>query len=201
MDGINGIAAIEAIISGMTLMALSARSGDLEGAVVAATLAAASAGFLPWNFPKASVFMGDVASGTLGYIFAALCLRYSARGGSFVAAALPLTPFVFDTSVTLVRRIVKREPFWRPHRSHYYQRLTSLGWTQTAVSLAWAGLALVSSVVALQFEKWRWSRSVCAVVVLIIVHGGVAVAIAREERRCARVPVATPAANDRDHPA
>lgn len=57
------------------------------------------AGFLPWNFPSASIFMGDVGSATLGLLLASLVVRHVAvTDGSFIRAVLPMMPFILDTS-------------------------------------------------------------------------------------------------------
>src|ERR1051326_3449597 len=127
MDGLNGIASIEAIVCGATMALLASRHGDVAGAVLAAAVAGAAAGFLPWNL-AGSIFMGDIGSGTLGFTFAVTALRLPTDGGSFAAAALPLAPFLFDTAVTLVRRAFNREFLFHAHRSHFYQRLNQLGW-------------------------------------------------------------------------
>lgn len=182
MDGINGIATLEAIVVASTIAVLLMQSGDEEGALLAAALAGAASGFLPWNFPHAAVFMGDVASGTIGFLLAFLAVR-SASAGLFFAALLPMLPFLADALITLVRRALRRENVLTPHRSHFYQRLNQTGVRQSAVSTIWTSMALVGSVGAV-----RWMHSsplarawiVMAVVVLI---GGVFCVVTYRESR------------------
>jgi Fuc2NAc and GlcNAc transferase len=121
MDGIDGIAAAEAVF-----IATAATLLPLAGAPspVALVFAAACAGFLAWNWPPARIFMGDVGSGFLGY-FIAVAAVVAARE-SPVALFVWLTlggVFFADSTVTLVRRMVRGERVDAAHRSHAYQRL------------------------------------------------------------------------------
>ena len=170
MDGINGIASLQAIVSGAALMVLFSRAGDVEGTVVGAALAAAALGFLPWNFPSASVFMGDVGSSALGFCFASLSIRLANHNGSVLAAFLIFMPFLADTGVTLLRRAIAGESVLTAHRSHYYQKLTALGWGHAAVSSLWLILAMMSAGVALNLQRMRSSGQYLALVVLIGLH-------------------------------
>ena len=181
MDGINGIASTEAIVCGVTLGLLFGRASDIGGQVIAFSLAAAALGFLPWNFPTASIFMGDVGAYMFGFFFSALALRAGAEH-MLIPAALPLLPFVADATVTLMRRIVKGEAFFRAHRSHYYQRLNILGWSHGRVTTLWTGLAVACSMVALAYESLSSVNRALAVVALLAVHAGVALSITAAER-------------------
>jgi UDP-N-acetylmuramyl pentapeptide phosphotransferase/UDP-N-acetylglucosamine-1-phosphate transferase len=152
MDGINGIASLQALAAGMSLAIMFVLNGDSIAAAASVALGAAALGFLPWNLPSGSIFMGDGGSVTFGFGFAALVLRLATSGGSFLAGVLIFTPFLLDTGLTLARRIFRRERFFSAHRSHYYQRLVNLGWSHAATSLLWFGLAVLSSGAALAVE-------------------------------------------------
>lgn len=178
MDGINGIAAAQAVIAGLGLTVLFVQVGDEAGAVASFASAAAAVGFLPWNFPRASVFMGDVGSTTLGFLFGALVLRAAADGVPLLAAALPFAPFVLDSGATIALRIYRREPFFStPHRLHFYQRLVTGGWSHTGVTLTYSLLALGSSLVAVAYGTLTPELRVIAVALLVSVHLGIAAAI------------------------
>lgn len=181
MDGINGIASTEAIVCGVTLGVLFNRASDLPGQVVAFSLAGAALGFLPWNFPSASIFMGDVGAYMFGFFFSALALRAGAEH-MLVPAALPLLPFMADATVTLVRRMAKGEAFYRAHRSHYYQRLNILGWSHARVTMLWTVLAVACSVVALAYESLSPGSRAVAVAALVALHAVVALCITAAER-------------------
>jgi UDP-N-acetylmuramyl pentapeptide phosphotransferase/UDP-N-acetylglucosamine-1-phosphate transferase len=181
MDGINGIASTQAVVCGVTLGLLFARVSDTAGQTVAFALAGAALGFLPWNFPSASIFMGDVGAYVFGFFFSALALRAGAQQ-MLVPAALPLLPFLADATVTLLRRMAKGEAFFRAHRSHYYQRLNILGWSHARVTALWTILAVLSSAVALAYDSLSAVTRAVAVAALLVVHAVVALSIMAAER-------------------
>ncbi|KAF1709680.1 lipopolysaccharide biosynthesis protein [Pseudoxanthomonas sangjuensis] len=119
MDGINGLATSQAMIAAAGLALVLPQPWNW----LAAGLAAAAAGFLPFNFPRARIFLGDVGSGGLGYALAALL-----TAGLVVAPdaygwlALPVCAFVVDAGFTLAWRMLKGERWWTPHVEHVYQR-------------------------------------------------------------------------------
>lgn len=135
MDGIDGLAAGEAVTVGLTAALLLARVGS-PLAVLALLTAGASAGFLVWNWPPARIFMGDVGSGFLGFLFAALALA-SENAGTLPALVwlILLGVFFVDTTITLVRRMLRGERWYAAHRSHAYQRIVQSGWPHRRVTL------------------------------------------------------------------
>ena len=169
MDGVNGIAAIEAIVCGSAQAALFVRSGDLAAAGVVAGAAASAAAFLVYN-RRGTVFMGDTGSTTLGFLFAVAAVRLSHQNVSFVAAALPLAPFLLDTLVTLFRRAIRGEPLLRAHRSHFYQRLNQRGWSHIAVALTWGALAAVSAIAGLLYDAASGATQVAMLLAVVVLH-------------------------------
>ena len=122
MDGIDGPASMEAISVGAAGAWLSWQAGAHDAAVLAALLAFAVLGFLPWNFPRARIFMGDDGSGFLGLVLGGLCLQAGAVAMPlFWAWVILLGVFVVDASYTLMRRLVRREAVHQAHRTHGYQ--------------------------------------------------------------------------------
>ncbi|HUJ12284.1 MAG TPA: glycosyltransferase family 4 protein [Thermoanaerobaculia bacterium] len=178
MDGVNGIAAAQAITAGVTLTLLFSTHHDAGGAAVACAIAAAAAGFLPWNFPKARVFMGDVGSAPLGFLFAVLILRANSEFG-LVPATLPLFPFLFDASVTLVRRMARRERFFHAHRTHFYQQLSQVSGSHVVATAVWSGLAILSSIAALAYPALSDRNRLLVLLAVAGVHTAVAIAIWR----------------------
>lgn len=140
MDGINGIAGVQAFTTGLG-MALIAHTGAAgEGAApiqFCAVLAGAGLGFLPHNFPKARMFMGDVSSAPLGFLLAFAGVWLSAELGwdLLLPLALMHTNFVFDTGITLLRRVSRGEKWYLPHREHFYQRFIRGGKSHSFVTL------------------------------------------------------------------
>lgn len=136
IDGIDGIAATQALLWALALAWMAA--GPARWLAIAT--AAACVGFLPFNFPRARIFLGDVGSGTLGYLLATT--------SAAAMAALPLehAPLVFlpasaclvDSGLTLAGRMVRGERWWQPHVQHLYQRLARR-FGHPRVTLGYAG--------------------------------------------------------------
>ena len=150
MDGINGIAASQALVLGAVLAWL----GSGAWAWLALALAAACAGFLPFNFPRARIFLGDVGSGAVGFAVAALAaVAVGTRGLEHsIALSLPLSAFLVDAGLTLVRRIVRGERWWLPHTQHAYQVWArQSGHTfVTAAYVAWTVLGAIAMMVLME---------------------------------------------------
>ena len=118
MDGIDGIAGGQALCAGVFGGALLLLSGSAGLASVAFLVAAATAGFLAWNWAPAKIFMGDVGSGFLGFTFGALAVASENDGGvPLLLWVLLLGVFVVDATVTLLRRtLARRGAVRRPPR-------------------------------------------------------------------------------------
>jgi UDP-N-acetylmuramyl pentapeptide phosphotransferase/UDP-N-acetylglucosamine-1-phosphate transferase len=129
MDGMDGFAAGMAVIGFGGFAVLGWLSGQPLFGALSLIVAAAAGGFLLSNFPPARIFMGDVGSSVLGFLAAAFML-WADRDGIFPLwiGILVFSPFIVDATVTLIKRILRRERFWEAHKTHYYQRLVQLGW-------------------------------------------------------------------------
>ena len=123
MDGIDGIAGIETISTCIVMGAILHYTGAAAWVVkLHFLLAAASTGFLLWNFPPAKIFMGDAGSGFLGIMIGALVLISANINQSFLWSWLIiLAIFIIDATTTLLRRILRGERVFDAHRSHAYQ--------------------------------------------------------------------------------
>ncbi|HET7842615.1 MAG TPA: hypothetical protein VFL14_00580 [Xanthomonadales bacterium] len=146
MDGSNGLLAGHAAIVLATLA--YAATFDLLVAGLCGAAAAAALGFLPFNFPRARIFLGDVGSGVLGLAIGVGIWQAHERAVMLLPAGLVLASgFLFDATATLVVRIVRRERFAQRHREHLYQWLVRSGWSHTAVALAyWAWTAACAGI-------------------------------------------------------
>ncbi|HDS1775024.1 glycosyltransferase family 4 protein [Pseudomonas putida] len=122
MDGIDGIASVEAIAvcaGGALIYWLTGHAALVAGPLL---LAFAVAGFLIWNFPPAKIFMGDAGSGFLGLVLGALSIQAAwADPSLFFSWLILLGVFVVDATCTLVHRLVRGEKVYEAHRSHGYQ--------------------------------------------------------------------------------
>ncbi|CAN5598020.1 glycosyltransferase family 4 protein [soil metagenome] len=147
MDGINGITGLT--VSAWAIVVLVAGSGSTgPAATLLAALALGQAmGFLPWNVPRARMFLGDSGSYLFGALIAGAVLEShtsASTGSAWLVVIAPLTIYLFDTGFTLLRRAGKRAPLLAAHREHLYQRLWPSGTQQhMQVALLVAGLSLL----------------------------------------------------------
>lgn len=138
MDGADGLAAGQALLSLAAAGAASLRGG-LEGlALVSGLLAGSVAGFLIHNWHPARIFMGDSGSTFLGFVFGSLAASaWFEPARAALPAAIwicPLAPFLADATITLARRILRGERWYAAHRQHFYQRLIERGWSHRRVA-------------------------------------------------------------------
>ena len=182
MDGIDGIAGVQGVCAGLAWSVAGYCLGQPAVTGCGGLLAAGCAGFLVHNWSPAKIFMGDVGSAFLGFLFAVLPLLAVAGAGDgalspATAARLPafgvlvVWPFVGDGALTLVRRALKREPVWKAHRSHLYQRLVQTGWSHAQVSGWYAVWAVVCAATG---GWWLSGRPGAAVLVLAVPVGTLA---------------------------
>ena len=148
--------------------------------LIAAALCGAMLGFAPFNRPVARVFLGDVGSLPIGLLLGWCLLQLAWHQHLTAALLLPLY-YLADATITLFRRIARREPFWAAHRSHFYQHATNNGFQVARVAgevfvlnLALASLALVST---------RTDLAAYSVPLLLIGAGLVALVLYRFSRK------------------
>ena len=137
MDGIDGIASIEAISVSLGGAWLWFAAGSGSGWIAALLFAACVAGFLVWNFPPAKIFMGDAGSGFLGLAVAILALWCGHDSPAlFWSWFILVGCFMVDATTTLVRRVRRGGRFSEPHRTHAYQYASRLHGSHKSVTLA-----------------------------------------------------------------
>ena len=129
MDGLDWMTVAEVVpITGAMVVLGSFGEFPVSATIVAAALCGAMVGFAPFNRPVAKVFLGDVGSLPIGLLLG-WCLLQLAWHQQLAAALLLPLYYLSDATVTLLRRLARREPFWAAHRSHFYQRATDNGFT------------------------------------------------------------------------
>ncbi len=138
MDGIDGLASIEAItvsLGGALLYLLG--PGAMEQWAAPVLLAVTVAGFLFWNFPPARIFMGDAGSGFLGIVLGLFSIQAAWIAPQFFWSWLILLGvFIVDATWTLIRRFLRGEKIYEAHRSHAYQYASRYYKSHKTVSLA-----------------------------------------------------------------
>ncbi|MCX7315084.1 MAG: glycosyl transferase, partial [Alphaproteobacteria bacterium] len=181
MDGIDWMTVAEfvPITAGLALIGFLGAL-PTQGVVVAVALCGGLIGFAPFNKPVARIFLGDVGSLPIGLLLSWLLVLLAGNGHLAAALVLPLY-YLADATLTLLRRMANREPFWQAHRTHFYQRATDHGFSVSKIvarvfavnialvalataSVAWPGplsatVALCGGSVLVGWLLYRFSRS------------------------------------------
>ena len=168
MDGIDGIASVEALTIGLGgAILIVYTEGDQTTAIVGLILAAASLGFLPSNWNPAKIFMGDVGSIPLGFLSAWILLSLASEGHGAAAFILSLV-FFADATLTLFKRLFRGEKIWQAHNQHFYQRAIQRGLSHSQTTLG----ALFTNSVLIGIALWSTQgRALIAIIISFIVIG------------------------------
>jgi UDP-GlcNAc:undecaprenyl-phosphate GlcNAc-1-phosphate transferase len=154
IDGLNGLAGGVTLIACLFIVFIAEQHGGWFAYAAAGLLAAGVAGFLPFNFPKARIFMGDVGSQFCGFMLAVLAIVASRFDGvelSFLLMPMLLSGVLFDVGFTLIRRALQGEAVTQPHRGHLYQVAHRSGLPAVAVTLVHWGFAIFGGACCLVF--------------------------------------------------
>jgi UDP-N-acetylmuramyl pentapeptide phosphotransferase/UDP-N-acetylglucosamine-1-phosphate transferase len=164
MDGIDGMTGVETIsvaggVALIVLATVAAAGGEWSRAPMAAVVAGGAAGFLVLNWHPARVFIGDVGAVSLGFLVGYLLVWLAAAEGQWAAAIL--LPFYYwaDATLTLIPRLIRREPVWEGHRRHSYQIAVRNGRSHAWVAgrVALHNVVLVAlALVSLKGGAWPW---------------------------------------------
>lgn len=187
MDGMDGFAGGMAVFGFATFALLGWLSGSEAFFTINTIIAAASAGFLIFNFPPAKIFMGDTGSSTLGFLAAGIAL-WADRDGIFPlwVSVLVFSPFIVDATVTLLRRMLRGERVWKAHKTHYYQRLVQLGWGHRRTVLAEYALMAACAASALWMVNKSPSIQYMAIGVWAVIYMVLTVGVIALERKTLR---------------
>lgn len=146
MDGTDGLASTQALFVFIATGGVFWWHGIYSLSWLALILSAAVAGFLVWNWPRAKIFMGDVGSGFLGYLVAAFFITgYVVHGVPFFWGLIMYSVFLFDATLTLLRRFWAGDKWYLPHRLHAYQRLIQSGWSHQKLLFAFILVNLLNA--------------------------------------------------------
>ena len=159
MDGVNGISALHGIVVGLVWCLAGWRTPGTGFAAVGLLIAAGCAGYLPWNFPIARGFLGDVGSYFLGaWLGVGAIVGLQAQ----IAPALVLAPlsiYLLDTGSTLMRRVARKESLLTAHRGHVYQQLVRLGWSHGR-SAGFVAALTIATTLLVSIQTWAgWSMA------------------------------------------
>ena len=166
MDGLD-LMTVSEVVPITAAMVLLGWLGDLPepAIIIAAALCGAMLGFAPFNRPVAKVFLGDVGSLPIGLLLGWCLLQLAWHQHVAAALLLPLY-YLADATLTLLRRMAKREPFWAAHRTHFYQRATDHGLKVSRVAAE--AFALNVLLAALAVATIEFDRSVASLLLLAL---------------------------------
>lgn len=163
MDGVDGISGGHAVVTGVVLAAAGSFWQEPWLSLIGLVIGASFGGFLPWNLLRRGTFLGDTGSYLLGGALAAAVVAGMLRGVPAVVLFAPLSIYLADTVVTLLRRMSNAEPWFAAHRSHTYQRLAAGGLSHrasaTIVTVASAlsgGVGLAAGVLGASSHAAAW---------------------------------------------
>jgi len=151
-DGVDGLAAGVCVIIAATMAVIAFDLGRPQPGVLAALTAGAALGFLVYNFPPASSFMGDCGANLLGLLMGVITVEAAVKTAAVVSFVLPLillaVPFL-DTTFVVLKRLKYRQPIYRSDTEHFHHRMARIGFSSRrtigylyAWTLMLAGLAL-----------------------------------------------------------
>lgn len=181
LDNMNGLAAGTAIIAGTTRLLLFNQTGNAEGAIASAVFIGACAGFLVFNFPTASIFMGDSGSFTIGFALAALNLSTSSEAFTKTTFSILVFPVlvlalpIFDTALVSAARYFSGRAISQGGRDHASHRLVAIGLSETsAVLILWTISAAAGAIALILYNVgFSYALFFAAIILLGLVLFGV----------------------------
>ncbi|MDY0235756.1 MAG: MraY family glycosyltransferase [Gudongella sp.] len=172
IDGLDGLAGGVAFISSLSFMFVAIKMElDFVG-VLAALVAGACLGFLPFNFNPAKIFMGDTGSLFLGYMLAVISIEGALKSVATIAMIIPIIILgvpIFDTTFAIFRRLLKGQSIMAADKSHLHHRLLEKGFTQKQTVLILYGISGIFGLFAVLVSKANSSQAVFMSAILFVV--------------------------------
>ncbi len=171
IDGLDGLAAGVSSIAAVALLSILLIQHDTSFTllVMAAALAGACFGFLPYNFNPAKIFMGDTGATFLGFVLA--CISIQGPFKTYVAFTVPLLVLglpIFDTLFAIIRRIIKRQPIMAPDRGHLHHRLIDMGFSHRTAVIILYGLSAMLAISGIVMLFSDFSRALILIVSVVL---------------------------------
>ncbi|MGA3603189.1 glycosyltransferase family 4 protein [Lysinibacillus agricola] len=173
IDGLDGLAAGVSTIALITLAVMAFIMGNMFVLAIAAILAAASIGFLFYNFHPAKIFMGDTGALFLGFMISVLALL-GFKNVTFVSLIIPIIILgvpISDTFFAIVRRVRMKKKWSDPDKSHLHHRLLDMGFTHRQTVLLIYGIAMMFGLAAVIFSMAKvWGAILLVAVILTAIE-------------------------------
>ena len=167
MDGSDGIAAGMAVIGFLAYGITAYIAGDESFALKNGIIVMCTLSFLLFNFSPSKIFMGDVGSISLGFLSGAMgIIGWQKELWALWFPLLIFSPFIIDATTTLLKRLSRKEKFWKAHRDHYYQRLILLGWSHKKTALISYLVMICVSIISLYINYLNDYKSILIIIFL-----------------------------------
>ncbi|MBP3337295.1 MAG: undecaprenyl/decaprenyl-phosphate alpha-N-acetylglucosaminyl 1-phosphate transferase [Clostridia bacterium] len=171
IDGLDGLAAGVSSIASVALLSILLLQHNVTGSLVvlAAALAGACFGFLPYNFNPAKIFMGDTGATFLGFILA--CISIQGPFKTYVAFAVPMLVLglpIFDTLFAIIRRILKGQSPMSPDRGHLHHKLIDKGFSQRTSVIILYGLSIMLAISAILMLFGGFTRALILIISVLV---------------------------------
>jgi len=188
IDGLDGLAAGVATISSLSLLFIAVYLNQWQTIVLAAGLAGATMGFLPFNFNPAKIFMGETGSAFLGFTLGTISIMGLVKSYTAIAIIVPLVVLglpIFDTAFAIIRRVLSGKSPMQADRGHLHHRLVDSGLSQKQsviilyIISAFLGLA---GIVLIETGIWKFTILIIMIVIFILAGSRSMVDMAHEEK-------------------
>ncbi|MGE5632604.1 MAG: MraY family glycosyltransferase [Caulobacteraceae bacterium] len=146
VDGLDGLAAGISTISAVTLLIAAVSNGQIFAAMLAAILAGATIGFLPYNFNPAKIFMGDTGALFLGYMLSVISVMGVLKGAAALSILVPIFAIglpIFDTLFAMIRRALSGKSMMEADKGHLHHKLLDAGMSQKQAVLTLYSISAV----------------------------------------------------------
>lgn len=172
LDNMDGLAGGISFITAIILSFIFWRANDLGLLFLSLALAGSILGFLLFNFPPASIFMGDSGSLFLGFTLAILAIaRQPQASNVFAVMGVPIILFllpILDTTLVTVTRVLRGESPAQGGRDHASHRLIAFGLSERQAVMVLYVIALISGLMAIAIETIDYWLSLVLVPILVL---------------------------------
>lgn len=172
IDGLDGLSAGVAMISSFSLMVVAGKFGIVNIIILAAAMAGACLGFLPYNFNPAKIFMGDTGSLFLGFMLAAISIEGVMKSVATIAVVAPILILgvpIFDTTFAICRRLLNGQSIVAADKGHLHHRLLNRGYSQRKSVLILYSVSAFFGLFAILVSKANSKQAVYLSVAMLIV--------------------------------
>lgn len=156
LDGLDGLLSGVSFIISITLGLLAIINGQTVLAIIIFSLSGALLGFLKYNFNPAKIFLGDTGSLFIGLFMAVISILGYFKKATIISFIIPILIFalpILDTTLAIIRRILKKQPIFKPDKEHLHHLLLKFGLSQKQTAIIFYIITLLLSIIAISIAK------------------------------------------------